>query len=110
MTAAAILSLPSPLPSTTVPASLSPSSLSSAEAVSRLKRFGPNSMPDTSAHLIRSALSKFWAPVPWVLGAVIVLELGLPECPYLRDAFSFRSMKVPNPDWALHAHCSNACE
>ena len=77
MTPAAILSLPSPLPSTTVPSILSTSGLSSAEAGSRLKRFGPNSMPDTSAHLIRSALSKFWAPVPWMLEAVIVIELGL---------------------------------
>jgi H+-transporting ATPase len=34
-------------------------------------------MPDTSAHPIRSALSKFWAPVPWMLEAVIVIELGL---------------------------------
>jgi H+-transporting ATPase len=34
-------------------------------------------MPDTSAHLIRSALSKFWAPVPWMLEAVIAIELGL---------------------------------
>jgi H+-transporting ATPase len=34
-------------------------------------------MPDTSAHPIRSALSKFWAPVPWMLETVIVIELGL---------------------------------
>jgi H+-transporting ATPase len=34
-------------------------------------------MPDTSAHPIRSALSKFWAPVPWMLEAVIIIELGL---------------------------------
>jgi H+-transporting ATPase len=34
-------------------------------------------MPDTSAHLLRSALSKFWAPVPWMLEAVIIVELGL---------------------------------
>jgi H+-transporting ATPase len=36
-------------------------------------------MPDTSAHLMRSALSKFWAPVPWMLEAVIIIELGLHE-------------------------------
>jgi H+-transporting ATPase len=34
-------------------------------------------MPDASAHLVRSALGKFWAPVPWLLEAVIVLEIGL---------------------------------
>jgi H+-transporting ATPase len=51
--------------------------LTSIEASSRLRQFGPNSMPDASAHLVRSALGKFWAPVPWLLEAVIVLEIGL---------------------------------
>jgi len=31
-------------------------------------------MPDTSAHPLRDALAKFWAPVPWLLEASIVLE------------------------------------
>jgi len=34
-------------------------------------------MPDTSAHPLRSALSKFWTPVPWMLEAAIVLEVVL---------------------------------
>jgi H+-transporting ATPase len=34
-------------------------------------------MPDTSAHLLRNALDKFWAPVPWMLEASIVLEVVL---------------------------------
>jgi len=34
-------------------------------------------MPDTSAHPLRNALAKFWAPVPWLLEASIVLELAL---------------------------------
>ena len=34
-------------------------------------------MPDTSAHPLRDALAKFWAPVPWLLEASIVLELML---------------------------------
>jgi H+-transporting ATPase len=53
------------------------SGLSSDEARRRLQQSGPNSMPDPSAHLIRSALGKFWAPVPWMLEAVIVIEFGL---------------------------------
>jgi H+-transporting ATPase len=53
------------------------SGLTSNEASSRLRQFGPNSMPDASMHLVRSALGKFWAPVPWLLEAVIVLEIGL---------------------------------
>src|SRR3984885_12222372 len=34
-------------------------------------------MPDTSAHPIRMALDKFWAPVPWMLEAALVVELAL---------------------------------
>jgi len=51
--------------------------LTSDEADIRLKKFGPNAMPDTSAHPLRSALSKFWTPVPWMLEAAIVLEVVL---------------------------------
>ena len=43
----------------------------------RLKKFGPNAMPDTAVHPLRSALSKFWTPVPWMLEAAIVLEVAL---------------------------------
>ena len=34
-------------------------------------------MPDTRMHPLRMALEKFWAPVPWMLEAAIVLELAL---------------------------------
>ena len=34
-------------------------------------------MPDTALHPLRMALEKFWAPVPWMLEAAIVLELVL---------------------------------
>ncbi len=34
-------------------------------------------MPDTSAHPLRNALAKFWAPVPWLLEISIVLEVFL---------------------------------
>ena len=34
-------------------------------------------MPDTSVHPLRNALAKFWAPVPWLLEASIVLEVVL---------------------------------
>jgi H+-transporting ATPase len=53
------------------------SGLSSDEAHKRLQQSGPNTMPDASDHPIRSALGKFWAPVPWMLEAVIVIELCL---------------------------------
>ena len=51
--------------------------LTSDEARARLERDGPNAMPDTSAHPLRNALNKFWAPVPWLLEASIVLEIVL---------------------------------
>ena len=34
-------------------------------------------MPDTSLHPLRMAIEKFWAPVPWMLEAAVVLELAL---------------------------------
>lgn len=51
--------------------------LTSDEASRLLTKFGPNTMPDTSVHPLRMALEKFWAPVPWMLEAAIVLELVL---------------------------------
>jgi H+-transporting ATPase len=51
--------------------------LTSEEARGRLTKEGPNAMPDTALHPLRRALHKFWAPVPWMLEAAVVLELGL---------------------------------
>jgi H+-transporting ATPase len=51
--------------------------LTSDVASDRLNRDGPNSMPDTSVHPLRSALGKFWAPVPWLLEASLVLQVIL---------------------------------
>ncbi|RRA47658.1 HAD-IC family P-type ATPase [Acidipila sp. EB88] len=51
--------------------------LSSTNAAAVLNHDGPNAMPDTSVHLLRNALSKFWAPVPWLLEASMVLQLVL---------------------------------
>jgi H+-transporting ATPase len=51
--------------------------LSCEDARSRLEKSGPNAMPDTALHPLRRALTKFWAPVPWMLEAAIVLEIVL---------------------------------
>ncbi len=51
--------------------------LTSDEARRRLEKFGPNAIPDTALHPLRRALTKFWAPVPWMLEAAIVLEIAL---------------------------------
>ena len=54
-----------------------PAGLTNEEARTRLAKDGPNAMPDTSAHPLRNALAKFWAPVPWLLEASVVLEIVL---------------------------------
>ena len=51
--------------------------LTSGEARLRLDKFGANTIPDTTLRPLRRALAKFWAPVPWMLEAAIVLELAL---------------------------------
>ena len=51
--------------------------LTGDEARKRLANSGPNAMPDTALHPLRQALAKFWAPVPWMLEAAIVLEIVL---------------------------------
>jgi H+-transporting ATPase len=51
--------------------------LTGDEARRRLEKFGPNAVPDTALHPLRRALTKFWAPVPWMLEAAIVLEIVL---------------------------------
>jgi H+-transporting ATPase len=51
--------------------------LTSDEARRRLEKFGPNAVPDTALHPLGRALAKFWAPVPWMLEAAIVLEVVL---------------------------------
>jgi len=51
--------------------------LTTSEANRRLEKFGANAMPDTSIHPLRMAIEKFWAPVPWMLEAAIILELVL---------------------------------
>jgi H+-transporting ATPase len=60
--------------SSTVP---NQSGLSSEDARQRLIKEGLNAMPDTSEHPLRRAIGKFWAPVPWMLEAAIVLEIVL---------------------------------
>jgi H+-transporting ATPase len=59
------------------PNARSQNGLTKVEARRLQQKFGPNAMPDTSIHPLRMALEKFWAPVPWMLEATIVLELVL---------------------------------
>jgi len=56
---------------------MTPPGLTSDEVRRRIEKSGPNAVPDTSLHPLRRALTKFWAPVPWMLEAAIVLEVVL---------------------------------
>ncbi len=51
--------------------------LTSEVAAGLLQKDGPNAMPDTSESLLKNALAKFWAPVPWLLEAAILLQVVL---------------------------------
>ncbi|MGA7538993.1 MAG: HAD-IC family P-type ATPase, partial [Steroidobacteraceae bacterium] len=53
--------------------------LTSHEARRRLHDFGPNATPEEKVRPWRRLLEKFWAPVPWMLEAAIVLQLTLGE-------------------------------
>lgn len=53
--------------------------LTSDEARGRLREYGPNASPQESVSPWRRLLEKFWAPVPWMLEAAIVLQLTLGE-------------------------------
>jgi H+-transporting ATPase len=51
--------------------------LTSDEAHRRQEKFGSNTVPETTPHPLRRALANFWAPIPWMLEAAIILELAL---------------------------------
>ncbi len=51
--------------------------LTSAEAAERLERYGPNMATEERRRPLLGLLGKFWAPVPWMLEATIILELLL---------------------------------
>jgi len=51
--------------------------LTSAQAEEALRRYGPNEVTETRHRPWLTFLSKFWAPVPWMLEAAIALQLYL---------------------------------
>lgn len=54
-----------------------PSGLTTQEAAQLLAKFGPNSVAEERPHPLRVLGSKFWAPVPWMLEAAVLLEIML---------------------------------
>jgi len=55
--------------------------LSSSEASRRLAQYGPNAVAEEKPHPLLAFLGKFWAPVPWMLEATVVMELALGKVP-----------------------------
>jgi len=53
--------------------------LTSDEAKALSAKYGTNAMADMSIQPWRMALAKFWAPVPWMLEAAIILQAVLHE-------------------------------
>ena len=53
--------------------------LTTAEAQARLKQFGPNAVVGEKAHPVKAFLKRFWAPIPWLLEATIIIQLFLGE-------------------------------
>jgi H+-transporting ATPase len=51
--------------------------LTSAEASRRLAELGPNAVTEEAPPRWRVFLAKFWGPIPWMLEAALLLELGL---------------------------------
>ena len=51
--------------------------LTSADARQLLQSGGPNAIVDVAQHPLRRAAGKLWAPVPWMLEAAIVLQVGI---------------------------------
>jgi H+-transporting ATPase len=51
--------------------------LSEAEAAERLARYGPNAVAEERRRLLPALAARFWAPVPWMLAATVVLEAAL---------------------------------
>lgn len=55
--------------------------LTQQEAEIRLHQYGPNAVREAKPHLFLEIAKKFWAPVPWMLEATIVLEALLRKRP-----------------------------
>ncbi len=53
--------------------------LTAAEARARLARFGPNAVREEEPHPLRQFLLRFWAPIPWLLEATVVIQIFLGE-------------------------------
>ena len=51
--------------------------LSAAEVASQRAKFGPNAIVEEEVHPLKRLARQFWAPVPWMLEATIVLQVAI---------------------------------
>jgi H+-transporting ATPase len=61
--------------------------LTQTEAAKRLSADGPNTVSDVADHPLHEMIGTFWAPVPWLLEAAVILQLFLRE--YVQAAIVF---------------------
>jgi H+-transporting ATPase len=52
-----------------------PAGLTTADSEARLRQYGPNRVEEGRRRPLQAFFSKFWAPVPWMLEATVVLEI-----------------------------------
>ena len=69
------------------------SGLSSSEAAERLRRYGANRIASERRRPLLALLKGFWAPVPWMLEAAVVLELVLGK---LDEALAIAALLIFN--------------
>ncbi len=53
--------------------------LTTADAHARLAQFGANAVREQPPHPLRQFLRRFWAPIPWLLEATIIIQMFLGE-------------------------------
>lgn len=68
--------MPTPSRSLAVEAD-TPAGLTSGEARRRLVEFGPNALAEETPSFWCALAGKVWGPVPWLLEAAIILQIGL---------------------------------
>jgi H+-transporting ATPase len=64
-----------------------PAGLTHVEAAKRLAVDGTNTVADAADNPLQEIIGKFWAPVPWLLEAAVMLQLFLQE--YVQAAIVF---------------------
>lgn len=96
-----------------------PHGLTREEAVTRLRQYGPNAVPEAKPHLFLAIAKKFWAPVPWMLEVTIwdvilltMIQLGVTRwgalCASL-DRSDPALFRQNDQDSNLAARCCRKC-